>query len=287
MSELQHIVYFNGAYIPEVEALIPAGARAVGYGEGVFDSLLIEDNFVFLIEKHLQRFNKACQILVQGSKELNLKTFIQILENLCDKNSWYNGNARIRIQAGVFNTAGYPLTEKRLFLLISMIPFQRESKSVRLTFSDFTKIPKGCFPGGMKWSQYLQNMLALKDAKSKGFDDAILLTSDEFVSETSISNIFWIKNNEILTPAESTGMLPGIMREVILELIQGLGIKVNIGEFSKTSLLQADAVFITNSVKRIAEVEHLDSINFEINHPIVVKLKDLLVNYILANRCRL
>ena len=114
----------------------------------------------------------------------------------------------------------------------------------------------------VKSANYLINILARLHARIAGADEALLLNEHGHVCEGSISNVFMISNNTLITPLESCGVLPGITREAVLDMACKLGISTVEREIDLRELLEADEAFITNS---LIEIMPLTVIN---NRPI-------------------
>jgi branched-chain amino acid aminotransferase len=105
---------------------------------------------------------------------------------------------------------------------------------------------------------YLENMLAHAEAVDDGSDEAILLNGDEYIAECSASNIFVVEAGRVITPPVEAGILPGITRRVIIDLAPSLGIKVVQEAVTVEMLLNAEEVFITNSVIEIMPIASVD-----------------------------
>lgn len=105
-----------------------------------------------------------------------------------------------------------------------------------------------------KTMNYMENMLILQQAKADGFQDALMLNSKGYIAETTIANIFWIREDKLYTPSLDCGVLPGIIRQTVLESAASLGIAHEEGHYSSHDLVNADAVFLTNAIQGIRPV---------------------------------
>ena len=110
-----------------------------------------------------------------------------------------------------------------------------------------------CIAGGFIWD------------KEKKWNDALVLNSQGNIIESSISNIFWIKSNEIYTPPVSEGCIAGIMRANWIAVLKEKGIPVVEMPLNKDLLLQADEVFLTNSVRKIRWVRQFESTYYKLD----------------------
>ena len=100
----------------------------------------------------------------------------------------------------------------------------------------------------IKTLNYLENVLSRREAVDKDFDDAIFLNSNDEVAEATSSNIFWVRGKGIFTPSIECGILPGITRELVLEVASELGYELNERKFRLPYLLNSDFAFLTNSL---------------------------------------
>ena len=107
--------------------------------------------------------------------------------------------------------------------------------------------------------------MAAQEAKEKKWNDALVLSSHGNIIESSISNIFWIKNKEIFTPPLSEGCIAGIMRAHWIAVLNNKGIPVIEMPLNKELLLQADEVFLTNSVRKIRWVRQFESTYYKLD----------------------
>ena len=105
---------------------------------------------------------------------------------------------------------------------------------------------------------YLNSILATQDAKNRGFDEAILLDKNGYVSEAPGENIFIIKNNTLFTPPLSSSALDGITRRSILTFSKDLGLKTKIKNITKGELKSANEVFLSGTAAEITPIIQID-----------------------------
>ena len=120
---------------------------------------------------------------------------------------------------------------------------------------------------------YVQASLAKKKA---GLDEFILLDEQGNISECLVSNIFWIKNNQVFTPSLETGCIAGIMRLNILRACQMLKAEAWEGFYSKADLLAADAVF-TSNITGLRPILAISQQQFKTDHPLIAQLGQLVL----------
>ena len=118
------------------------------------------------------------------------------------------------------------------------------------TFRRFSSSPLVRF----KTTSYLENITALRQARRRGFFDAIFTNESDEVTEGSISNIFFVKKNRIVTPPVEAGLLPGITRKKIMECARNTGISLSEASVPLAELGRFESSFVTNSVIEILPV---------------------------------
>ncbi len=106
--------------------------------------------------------------------------------------------------------------------------------------------------------------MASLSKKKYNVDDMILSTKEGYISECTSTNIFWIKDGTIFTPSLYTGCIDGIMRKQVINKCSELNINIQIGEFTKDILLDADAVF-TSNVTGFHPIKKIEEKNFSID----------------------
>ncbi len=141
---------------------------------------------------------------------------------------------------------------------------------------------------GIKSLNYLENIVAMREARRSGFDDALFLDSNGFVAETSCCNIFWGSGNRISTPSLCCGVLPGITRGVLMDLGRQNDFTMSEECRPPRSMKRADFAFVTNSLMGITPVDKIQvqdlTLTFETSYTdSYVKLKSLLYQSLIWN----
>lgn len=225
-------------------------------GIGVFETIKViktENETAtgeYLLE-HYERLIRAAQ-KTGLETDLDYKTIKSCVESLLKDLNVLRGAIRISLLADA-----YPDT-------ICLIEWQnrfytKEQKEIgyKLCISDY-KINPYALTSGIKCLSNAENILALHAAKSRGFNEAVRLNTDGFITECCISNIFWIKENTLYTPSLATGCLDGIMRAHVIEDYRKSGFKIVEGLFTIDCLYNADRIFITNALMGQMIVKSID-----------------------------
>lgn len=232
-------------------------------GQGVFTTLAIYAGRPFLWDKHWSRLkNDASRLGMDLSAHPETKTKNQLI-NLLSMNGVKNGRARITfLDESPTGLWKYEAT-RGVTLLITTALFRSKPVSVRLTASPYS-INSVSPLAGVKSCNYLEKSMTKREARRRGFDEAIQLNERKEVASATMANVFWLKNGALFTPALQTGCLPGTTREFVLENLECEEVAVPIEE-----LRDADEIFLTSAGIGVVQVAVFDGKELARNqHPI-------------------
>jgi branched-subunit amino acid aminotransferase/4-amino-4-deoxychorismate lyase len=246
---------FNHQIIPAENSFLSAVSSAALYGKGIFTTIAIYRAKPFLWEKHWRRLTANAKKIGVDLSEFSEDTVKNSLAEIVVKNKFANARARITFFDGTASAiwTGAPNAESKTSSLIQTADFRSLPRNFRLTVSPFLINSKSPL-AGVKSCNYLENILALEDAKANGFDEAIRLNERDEIASAATANVFWTKNNKIFTPALETGCLAGTTRALILENFAVEETKADLAEFER-----ADEIFLTSAgigVVQIAEFQN-------------------------------
>ena len=106
---------------------------------------------------------------------------------------------------------------------------------------------------------YVKLMMALKEALKEGYDEALLLDTENYISEGSGENLFAVKNEELFTPSLDAS-LDGITRKAIISLAEELGIKVNVKDLSESDITSSDELFFTGTAAEVVPITQVNNL---------------------------
>ena len=272
-------VILNGKLFPVEDAHISIQSRAIAYGDGCFTTLKSYQNRFLHFTQHVERLNNGLQYL-GINLQLDANEILSQVRLLLSKNKQTNCEAVVRIQCFRKGGRGYFNISDEGEYIISSSKFTESEQNVELSTVPVRAIPNECLARQFKLSNSINYIKAAQQAKAKGAHDGLMWTINDDISETTISNIFWIKGDTVYTPSEDCDLLPGISRSIVLQLLEDdRSLSIEEGKYSSTHLLHADAVFCTNSVRELYEVHKIDSSEFTLNHPVFVKINNAFQNY--------
>ena len=267
MSNHCNLIWYNGEIVPFQNATTHVMSHVLHYGSGVFEGIKCYNTpngpAIFKLEKHIARLFESAKIY-----KMNIPYTPEELSQAClelvEKNKIDSGYIRpiafygyetlgvhpkecpVSVSIGIFDWGSY-LGEGAL------------ENGVRVTISPWRKFHSTSFPTVAKASgQYLNSLLAVQDAKAKGFDEALLLNHEGTIAEGAGQNIFIIKNDELYTNAEDSSILMGITRETLIYLAKEMGITVHISKLSLGQLFNADEAFFCGTASEVTPIREVD-----------------------------
>jgi len=250
----EEIVYLNGSLIPRSQARVSVFDHGFLYGYGLFETMRAYHGAIFLLDRHLKRLLDAAAVIGLGSKLADID-----LGKACRDTLKANGllEARLRLTVSRGEVAPFPGTSTSVTPTVlvtatgySAMPAQVYDTGFKAGVSSFRRYSQSPL-SKLKSTNYLLSVLAKMEAEAAGLDEALLLNERDFITEGSISNVFFVAHSGLITPPLESGILPGITREVVMELADTLKIQVTEGEVRLGDLGQFDEAFLTNSVMEL------------------------------------
>jgi len=259
---MKEIIWINGRIVGRKEAKISIFDHGFLYGDGFFETMRGYNGKVFRIDEHMARLFAASRIL--KIKIPHNRTFLKNnISKLVTKLKSKNAYVRIAVTRGEGKIGLNPALCKKANVILRLSSFNSypESyykKGIKAAVSSVRRNNYSPL-SSIKSNNYLNNILALMEAKKKGKDEAIMLNTDGFVAGSTTSNIFMVKGARLITPGTKEGLLPGITRSIIVKLASTIGLKVKEGRISISALKKAEEVFLTNSIGELRGIVKVDN----------------------------
>tara|TARA_B100001013_G_scaffold342600_1_gene268817 strand:+ start:165 stop:1088 length:924 start_codon:yes stop_codon:yes gene_type:complete len=264
------LAYFRGDVVPIEEARVSVMTHALHYGTAVFEGIRGNWNepksqlFIFRMKEHYERLLQGCDMLMLDIP-YSVDDLCKITLDLV-KESGYKQDLYIRPLAYKSEelVANLKLQEIESDFTLIMVPFGEyldADGALRCCTSSWRRVDDTNVPPRLKISgTYVNGILAKTEATLAGFDEAIMLTQDGFVSEGSGENLFMINNGVLYIPPVSDNNLSGITRDSAIEIArQEVGMKVVETRIRRSELYFADEVFLTGTAAHIQAVGELDN----------------------------
>ncbi|MEZ5346322.1 MAG: aminotransferase class IV [Pyrinomonadaceae bacterium] len=251
---MHDLVVFLDQIIPASDAKASSISNQFLYGKGIFSTVAIYDSEPFLFEKHWARLSANAAKTGIDLAEFSDSRVKRSLIELIGKNHVVNGKARITFFDGSVNRIwNNEEVNPDTGILIQTAKPNPKVHNISLSVSPFPVNSRSPL-AGVKSCNYLENLLAIENAKASGFDEAVRLNERGSVTSACMANVFWAKDKELFTPDLKTGCLPGTTRELILERYDVKEIEAGV-----ESLLKADQIFLTSAGIGIVQVGKLEN----------------------------
>ena len=271
------IVFLNGRFVPEAQALIPVNDRGFLYGDGLFETVRVVNGRPFRLAHHLERMARGADFLKIKSP-FTPRELQDFAGQLIEQNKMPEAVLRVTLTRGPGERGYTPPAGSRPTVVMTLhaapgapasgtarsdsslsqaVPEAGAPIQWRLITSSF-HIPAGDPLSSFKTLNKLTHVMARREAVEKGADEALLVNTNGEVAETAGGNLFWICDGQVCTVPASCGVLPGITRAVVMEICQSLGLPVNDRVVKPGALRNSEGIFITQSVLGVVPVAVFD-----------------------------
>jgi aminodeoxychorismate lyase len=250
------IVFLNGHFLPETEAVISINDRGFLLGDGLFETVRVSGGKPFRFAQHLERLTRGADFLKIKlpftPKELEKKS-----TQLIEENKMSDAILRLTLTRGTGERGYTPGNENKPTLAMTLHTTPETPVEWNLITSSF-HIPASDPISSFKTTSKILHVLARAEAKEKGADEALLVNTNGEVAETASGNLFWIYHDQICTVPTGRGVLPGVTRAVVLEICQSLGLQTNKCVIKPEALRNSEGIFVTQSALGIIPVSVFD-----------------------------
>lgn len=249
------IVYLNGQYLPLNEAKISVMDRGFLFGDGIYEVIPSYSGHLFHFEQHMERLDNSLSS-IRLTNPHDRAQWLEILTPLLDAN--LDQSIYLQITRGVADKRDHAFPQ-------NIIPTIFAMSSTIAPFNDVDSGAKALSVDDSRWelcnvkaTTLLANILLRQQAVEKGCAEAILV-KDGYVTEGAASNIFAVIDGILITPPKSHEILPGITRDVILEIAEENNIPYSEDIISLDALKTAGEIWLTSSTREIIPIVQLDN----------------------------
>jgi len=262
-------VWFNGKIVPTEEAKISLFTHALHYGTGAFEGIrAYKQNAgggaIFRLEDHVSRLFESAKIM-DFKIPFTQKEIIQACIEACKVNGFEECYVRPIVFLGDGPLGVYPGDDPTFEVAIlvwewgAYLGDRGIKEGARLKVSSYARpqvnsiMTKGKITG-----HYITGVLAKREAKSSGYDEALLLDKDGYMAEGTGENLFMVKNGVVKT-TPLTSILNGITRQTVIEYFTHQGLTVKEERFTRDELACADEAFMTGTAAEITPIQSVDN----------------------------
>lgn len=259
--------WLDGKFVKSEDAKVNVLTHSLQYGSGIFEGIRCYETkkgpAIFRLGDHVKRFFDSAKIY---GMPLNF-TQRQLEDAICGtitKNKLRSAYIR---PFAFYNSVGIGFSTKGKTTSVAIVAlpfgnlFGEKHSGLRCKVSSWQRINSSILPAGAKASgNYLNSIIASRDAQDSGYDEAILLTGfGRTVAEGPGENIFVVQDGALVTPPKSSDILLGITRDTVIRLAQRAGLTVHEREIRREELYTSDEVFFTGTAAEITPIISVDS----------------------------
>ena len=279
-------VWRNGEIIPWEDATTHVSAHALHYGSGVFEGIRCYETAdgpaIFRLDEHLDRLYQSASVHgmdIPYEREELIEAICTLIERNGFKSCYVRPLCYFGSSSLSLHPANCPL--EVVILVWPWAPYlgaEGLERGVRVTVSPWKKFHSEMMPTTAKaCGQYINSILAVREAVSRGFDEALLLDVNGHIAEGSGENLFVVRNGKVLTNDERHSILLGITRDAVLTIAKDLGRDVTVGPISLDDLLNADEAFFTGTAAEVTPIREVDGtlINEGVRGPITKSIQSI------------
>jgi branched-chain amino acid aminotransferase len=281
------LINLNGRIIPVEEAKVSVFDRSFLYGDSLYEVVRTYEGKPFRLKEHLDRMGKSaalCQMNLSQTLDEYHREILRSIDAYRSQPGREREDVYVRIVvsrgSGKIGFGLGNLETPTLYVIlvepISMFPNKPFEIGTKLQISGrIRNHPKALDPA-MKSGNYLNSLLAYLSAADEGFDDALMLDQQGFLTEGTTYNLFYVNRGIVATSPLDVGILDGVTRKAVIHLCIELGIPCREVRYPKEYLFEADEVFVTSSLKEVLPVLNIDhkKINKGKPGPVTARLRE-------------
>jgi branched-chain amino acid aminotransferase len=250
------LIWHSGEIMPDDSLRISVLDRTFEHGLGIFETLRTWNGHPTLLERHLDRMKRSARELglsVDPSHLPDAPAADKLIKaNQASLTSGHDVRLRITVSGGSSDPARWQCVA---WMSVSALPPQLRESGAFITH-EATVIEDDPL-ARHKTLNYWRKRLGQERAAACGSDDALYLTPAGLICETSRANIFLIEGGRLHTPSADGPLLPGVMRTVVIEHAQRMGLGVVLEPLPRERIATADEAFLTNSVRGMLPIARL------------------------------
>lgn len=254
-----NIVYLNGEYLPIEQASVSVMDRGFLFGDAVYEVIPVFGKHMLRLADHLQRLHNS-MTLASMQSPMSEAEWTQLFVDLLEKNPGADRAVYLQVTRGVYpkrDLSIKPEYKPTVFAMVihtTPMPMVEIEKGLRtVTIEDFRW--HACH---IKSTSLIANVMLRQQATAGEVSDAILVRAGGEVTEGTASNVFIVQQGVIVTPPKSNHLLPGITRDLVLDLAEQNGLPCEVRNIDLDELESADEIWLTGSIREIAPVLELN-----------------------------
>ena len=266
-------ICFNGKVVSGNEPVLMASNRGYRYGDGLFETMKVVKGKIALSQFHFERLFSGLSLLkFEIPKLFTAEKLQQEIAHLCRKNECEN-LARVRLSVFRGNGGLYD-EDKTLQYIIESWPLNESVTKLNengLVIDVYPDAEKSCDKfSNLKSANFLPYSMAAQYAKENKLNDCLVLNYSGGIADSTIANLFIIKNGIVITPGLKEGCVNGVMRRYLIGKLKASGYELQEEALTVSNLKAADEIFLTNAINGIRWVKRLQDTMYTNNHTVQI-----------------
>jgi branched-chain amino acid aminotransferase len=264
---LGSIAFIDGRFLKKAsEARVFLTDRGYLFGDGAFETLRAYAGAPFELTAHLTRLKHSAEVLgiplPYGQEEMDI-----LVRQAIDQSALGDAYVRITVsrgigKGGIGTTHCGPTTFSILVQAHRPYPADAYASGIETAVVRTRRVPAACLDPTIKSANYLPQIMAKRELERQGLIEGIQLAVNGEVVSGTVSNVFLVRHDELVTPRLESGCLPGITRQVVLEMARALGLATCETAVAESALPHASELFFTGTLMEILPVRKLANIEF-------------------------
>lgn len=251
-------VNINGEIFPAAEARISVFDRGFIFGDSIYEVIRTYGGKLFKFDEHYARLCRSAKHLGMDSELVSLPVYDETIRTV--RHSGYpesyirlivtRGESKIGLQTDLAESPNLVI----MVLPLVLVPEEQYQKGIHMAIVSIVRNLVRSLDPNVKTGNYLNNLLAMREAQLKGAQEAAMLNYQGFVTEATTSNIFFVFDGVLVTPPIGVGILEGITRQFIFELAEQHHIPFQVRNISGSDVAGAQECFLSGSIKEILPI---------------------------------
>ena len=256
MHQIKAVFNGNFDYIENIK--VSPFSRAYTFSDSVYEVIPFYNKKLISFESHIVRLQRSIDAL---SINIDIKKVTSEIKQLLSSSSFDNGYIYYQVTRGEDLIRSHMHSEQMNTETFGYItPCSFETKKLNVMICEDTRWGR-C---DIKSTSLLANVLNMNNARLSDCDE-VIMHKEGILTEAGASNLFFIKDNNVCTPALSNNILPGITRSILIDALSDKGIKVIEGNFNHLELKTATSAWLTSSTKGIAPIQDIVNIDHSLS----------------------
>lgn len=250
--------YVNGSWVRPEHAVVPVEDRGFQLGDGLYEVIRIYSGQPFALGRHLMRLER-CAAAIELPLPVGMTELEALVWEAARRRGVAEGQVYVQVTRGVAPRVHHFPAEATASLIVYAQPGRVPDAALYSQGASAIVVPdERWLRCDIKSTNLLPNVLAKEKARRAGVLEALLEREGKGITEGSSSNVFIVKHGRIITAPAGPYVLPGVTRDLVLQLALGAGVSVEERFFSREELLAADEAFLTSTMMEVMPLVRVD-----------------------------